>query len=99
MDSLGVIADEEVNTDADVKVGMDADVADDNMEDGPARTKESERTRIGDFQERNNLAGCSRACGETRLHVPAAEIFKKTSSYFGICPSLLIFSPNRISPP
>ncbi|KAF3507478.1 hypothetical protein F2Q69_00006280 [Brassica cretica] len=42
MDSLGVIADEEVNTDADVKVGMDADVADDNlhwMEDGPARTK------------------------------------------------------------
>ncbi|CAF1708541.1 unnamed protein product [Brassica oleracea var. botrytis] len=31
MDSLGVIADEEVNTDADVKVGMDADVADDNV--------------------------------------------------------------------
>ncbi|CAG7870097.1 unnamed protein product [Brassica rapa] len=30
MDSLGVIADEDVNTNADVEVGMDAYVADDN---------------------------------------------------------------------
>ena len=69
------------------------------MRDGPAGTKESERTQIGDFNERNNLAGCSRVCGVTRVPVPAAQIFKETTSYFEICPNLPIFSPSRLWPP
>ena len=48
------------------------------MRDGLAGTKELERTRIEVFHERNNLAGCSRACGATRVYVPAGEIFMET---------------------
>lgn len=32
--------------------------------------KNSERTRIEDFHERNNLAGCSRACGASECMIP-----------------------------
>ena len=31
-----------------------------------------------------------------RGSVPAAEIFKETTTYFGICPNLSIFSPSRL---
>ncbi|KAF3572388.1 hypothetical protein F2Q69_00059986 [Brassica cretica] len=58
--------------------------------------KRLKKTRIGDFHKWNNLAGCSRACGATRVHVPAAEIFKEIISYFGICRNLPIFYPSRL---
>ena len=63
------------------------------MGDGPPGTKESERTRIGDFHERNNLAGCSRACGATRVLVPAAEIFMETSNISVFALIISILSP------
>ena len=44
----------------------------------------------------NSTIGCSRSSGGTRAHVPTAEIFKETTTYFGICPNLFIFSPSRL---
>ena len=55
--------------------------------------KELERTRIEDFHERSNLAGCSRACGGIRVHVPAAEIFLETSNISGFYLGFPLFPP------
>lgn len=56
-----------------------------------SRAKKSERTWIEDFHEWRNLAGCSRTSGVTRVHAPAAEIFKEISKYFEILPKASSF--------
>ena len=55
--------------------------------------KELERTRIEVFHERNNLAGCSRACGATRVYVPAGEIFMETFNISVFALIIPIFFP------
>ena len=45
--------------------------------------KRVKKTRIGDFHKWNNLAGCSRACGATRVHVPAQRFLRKLKVILG----------------
>ena len=66
------------------------------MGDGPAGTKKTEKSTFWWLSRRTVWSDCSLSRGTPRVHVPTAEIFKETTTYFRICHNLSIFSPSRL---
>ena len=66
------------------------------MGDGPVGAKDAENSAIWWFSHRTVWSDCSLSSGATRVHVPAAYIFKETTTYLGICHNLSIFSPSSL---